>query len=208
MTDMTNTENTNTTEIETTETTPIEQHDEVKNPAAVLKKNKELLAKNAELTTRIAELESKLGEATASQEKLQNDFADFHIRRPLARLAEEISPLPDIWMAEFSKHFDLKVVENDDLGIFHKDGTRCKEPGRKGEKGGGDPVKFTAKGVWWLLCRDYLGVSSTPDSKRWVSMMHWHGPSGGGAPGSSGGSYEPSKPKDPAPAPKKAFGIQ
>ena len=209
MTDMTNTENTEIDHSQQQEAAPqTEQHDEVKNPTAVLKKNKELLSKNAELTARIADLEAQLADAAAKHEKVANDFEDFHIRRPLARLAEEISPLPDIWLQEFSKHYDLKVVENDDLGVFLKDGTRCMGPGSKGEKGGGDPVKFTAEGLWWLLCRDHLGISSTPESKRWVSMMHWFGPRGGGSPGSNGIRAASPAPQ-PAPQPKKkAYGIQ
>lgn len=194
----------NMTDINNTENT--EQYDEVKNPAAVLKKNKELLAKNAELTARIAELEGQLGDASTAQEKLQSEFADFHVRRPLARLAEEISPLSDVWMAEFSKHYDVNAVDGDELGIFHKDGKRCTVP--KGSKGEGDPVKFTAKDIWWMLCRDNVGGAGTPESKRWDALMHWHGPSGSGAPGSSGSPAPAPAPQQPLNTPKKAFGIR
>ena len=194
---------TNTNPIDNIDNTPQPEQPEVKNPAAVLAKNKELLTKNAELAARIAELEGQLTEAATNHEKLSNDFADFHIKRPLARLAEEISELPDVWMTEFSKSYDVKPVENDDLGIFTKDGKRCTIP--EGRTNGGEPVKFTAQAVWWMLC----DFSPESEAKRWRAMTNYMGPRGSGAPGSSGGfgRLAPTAPQKPQ-AQKPAFGIR
>lgn len=194
-----------------------DQLEEVKNPAAVLKKNKELLSRNAaqstqitEQATRITELEAQIQRLTEDNERLSKDFSEFHIRRPLARLAEEVSDLPDVWMAEFTKHYDLRPVEGDDLGIFDKEGNRCVWP--KGHTDAGQPVQFTARDIWWMLCSDNLGGGKgSPESKRWWAMTRYLGPQGTGAPGSTGWRASPSpatESKKEAEAPKPAYGIR
>lgn len=153
----------------------------VKNPAGLLAKNKELLAKTAELSGRIAELEAQAQSTATEYEELKSKFSDFHIRRPMAKLAEEISPIPDLWLAEFQKHFDVRAV-GDDLGIFTKDGERCTIP--KNYIGGGKPVEFTAKSVWYML-EWYVPDRTAPEVRRWRAMMRCLGPTGSGATVSS-----------------------
>ncbi|GEM_PF-5051321 len=193
-----------------------DQLEEVKNPAAVLKKNKELLSRNAaqstqitEQATRITELEAQIQRLTHDNERLSKDFSEFHIRRPLARLAEEVSDLPDVWVAEFTKHYDLRPIEGDDLGIFDKEGNRCMWP--KESSDAGKPVQFTARDVWWMLCQDNVRSNRTPESKRWAAMMRYFGPQGTGAPGSTGWRASPSlatESKKEAEAPRPAYGIR
>lgn len=194
----------------------IEQEVEVKNPAAVLKKNKDLLARNAaqsahitEQATRITELEAQIQRLTEDNERLSKDFSELHVRRPLARLAEEISDLPDVWMAEFSKHYDLRPVENDDLGIFDKQGNRCVFP--KGSVGEGEAVKFEVRDIWWMLCRENVWNQATPESRRWGAMMRYFGPTGSGAVGSTSrrvSSPVTAESKNVAETPKTAYGIR
>jgi len=166
---------------------------EVKNPAAVLAKNKELLAALSAANARIAELEAQAAQFTADHDALKAEFDTFHIRRPLTRLAEEISPIPDVWRGEFLNHFDVKAV-GDDLGIFTKDGERCVIP--KGYVGAGEPVKFDARAVWGMLAT-YVEDANAPNVKRWKAMMNYFGPQGSGARGSTGAVRPPSAPEMP-----------
>jgi hypothetical protein len=200
---------------EATETTIAEPVPEpqIKDPGAVLAKNKELLSRNARLgedlgsaQARIAELEAQIQSFAADYAEMQSKFSDFHIRRPLARLAEEISPIPDVWIAEFQKNYDVKAV-GDDLGIFTKDGQRCVTP--KGWTGEGQPVKFTARDVWGMLAY-FVPDKSAPDVKRWAAMTNYFGPTGGGAPGSSSSAIHHSEApvQGPKPANSPAFGLR
>lgn len=176
---------------------------EVKNPAGLAQKNRELLAKNADLTARVAELEAQANQHATDMAALQADFDTFHIRRPLARLAEEISPLPDLWQAEFLKHYDLKP-EGDDLAIFTKKGKRCVVP--EGYTRSGEPFKFNAKSIWEMLA--YLVPDKkAPEVARWHALMRYFGPSGGGASGLSG-SRATTEPAPEAPAPRPPLGLR
>ncbi|MCA0241121.1 MAG: hypothetical protein LCI02_09670 [Proteobacteria bacterium] len=192
---------------QTHETTPEPTGDEVKNPAAVLLKNKELLARNAELQARVTELEGQAQALTEAHSKLQADFADFHIRRPLARVAEQISPVPDLWMAEFSKLYDVRQV-GDDLRVFDKKtGEMCVVP--EGTRTAGKPIDLTPESLWAFLDR---GVSERskkdsecdPQAARFNWLMRYLGPSGGGAVGSFGSGLKGVMPSAPAPSPEPA----
>lgn len=124
--------------------------------------------------------------ALAEVENLKATFQDFHIKRPLARLAEEISPIPDVWTAEFTKKYKVEA-EGDDLRIFTLDGKPCLIP--KGFTNAGQPIKFTASDVWGLLCW-YVPDTKAPEVKRMAAMTNYFGPRGTGA-GSSTYSKPP-----------------
>lgn len=182
------------TETTVPETTPEPQ---VKDPGAVLAKNKELLSRNSKLgedlsaaQARVAELEVQIQSSAAEHEELKSKFSDFHIRRPLARLAEEISDVPDLWTTEFLKHYEVKAT-GDDLGIF-KNGQRCVLA--KGKIGAGEPYKFTSQDIWALLAFD-VEDTGTPEVRRWRGLMNYFGPSGSGARGSTHSTYTPPKPE-------------
>lgn len=189
------------------ETTPEPTGDEVKNPAAVLLKNKELLARNAELQARITELEGQAQALTEAHGRLQADFADFHIRRPLARVAEQISPVPDLWLAEFSKLYDVRQV-GDDLRVFDKKtGELCVVPADT--RGAGKPIDLTPESLWAFLDRGVSSLSKKdsecdPQAARFNWLMRYLGTSGTGYVPSHSSGLSSAAPSAPAPGPEPA----
>ncbi len=185
---------------------------EVKNPAGLIAKSRALLARNAELTARVTELEGQLQTAASEHEKLQASFNDFHIRRPLARLAEEVSSLPDLWIAELGRFYDIKAAD-DDIGVFTKDGKRCTWPA--GYVNAGKPYAFTAADLWHLLAEPAwrargLKQPAEPQAARFADLMRYFGPSGSGATASAYRGLTSHTPtRDPAPTPAApAFGLR
>lgn len=152
----------------------------------------ELLAEKKNADKRAKGFEDQLQAALVEVENLKVAFQDFHIKRPLARLAEEISPIPDVWTAEFTKKYKVEA-EGDDLRIFTLDGKPCLIP--KGFINAGQPIKFTASDVWGLLCW-YVPDTKAPEVKRMAAMTNYFGPQGSGA-GSSTYSKPPGAPQTP-----------
>lgn len=72
----------------------------------------EVLAKRQNDKTRIAELESTV---TGLQGKLTENAATIHeltVGGPLKTMAESISPLPELFLEQFAKHFKVEMVNN------------------------------------------------------------------------------------------------
>ena len=114
------------TEENTIDTTTPEA-EEVRNPAAVLAKNKELLARNAELSAKLEDAATRIAELEAAQaERAAIDLAN-----SMRAAALEAGALPDALddvMARASKRCAWKCSKNGTLTTadgetFNKDGT-------------------------------------------------------------------------------------
>ena len=155
--------------------------------------NAELSQKAKDRKAKVTELEGKLATAEAS-------LREYQIDRPLRRLAEDISTIPDIWEMLFSKHYKLEMREGT-LTVLDSEG----EPVKTAD---GSPVPFTSKALG-----DYVCSGDSEAAKQFARLTIVTRASGSGADGGKQGTNPMSvttigKPKEEPAVPLQQFGLR
>lgn len=189
----------------TENTTIVTDETEVKNPAAVLAKNKELLAKNAELAAKVTELEGQLAQAQEGRAKAvetaQADANAWKVRwhqeavlKPLERDIQAAAGVPWKYLYDVATEAGiLKMVPGED---------GMDRPQWLDE--GGNPADLKL-GLWHYL----NSMSDKLPESGLVRCVRGSGASGGGAIGNMGSSIVRAPAPEPtAPQAKPAFGLR
>ena len=137
------------------------------------KTNKSLLAKSAERKGRIAELETENAVLKTTAETAQAKYQEAIIGVPLRALAENISPVPKMWLSEFLKYYKVEAGEDDKPAILNLDGTPVLV--------NGEPIAFTPNALWRLLTGGENDYAATEKKKTFALITRWCGASGSGA---------------------------
>jgi hypothetical protein len=131
----------------------------------------ELLTRTQTQKARITELESEAVLLREQVEKAVTTMRAAVIDVPLKRLATEISPVPELFLSELAKDYNVEPNEDGTLPLLAKDGKRVN--GRDGK-----PVELTHIGLYTLLA----GVNGSSDSERakvFKVLLKYAGASGG-----------------------------
>lgn len=156
--------------------------DEVKNPAAVLAKNKELLARNAELQARVGELEGQLQTAQGAETTWRDRWHQAAVLAPLEADLRTAAVGPWKYLRDTCTELGLLKMQSDDDGL--------ERPAWFDEKG--EPADLS-NGLWRFLSDVYGRTGGELGN-----AIRGPGASGGG----SGGNYHP-RMTSPAPAPAR-----
>jgi hypothetical protein len=122
---------------------------------------------------------------------------DATVVAPLRQMAEEVSPVPELWLAEFGKHFKVDLKDGK-LAVL----TSAGEPAMLKDS----PVEFTRGALTTLLAK-----SDDPTLKAFKTIMVASYASGGGAGGAQGGrAYfgNDGKQSEPAQPERVRFGLR
>ena len=136
------------------------------------KTNKSLLAKSAERKGRIAELETENAALKTTAETAQAKYQEAIVGVPLRALAENISPVPKMWLSEFLKFYKVEANEDDKPAILNLDGTPVMV--------NGEPIAFTPNALWRLLTGGENDYAATEEKKTFALITRWCGASGSG----------------------------
>jgi hypothetical protein len=128
--------------------------------AELLKKSKERKAKVAEHEITITDLQTQLTAATAA-------LHDATVGAPLRSMAATLSPIPDVWLAEFAKHYKVELKDGK-LALLTLDG--------KAVMAGDVEVPFDAQAVGKLLT-----AGDNEDLASFKHIMYGSRATGGGA---------------------------
>ena len=137
--------------------------------AELLKKSKERKAKVAEHEATITDLQARLSTA-------QTALADATVGAPLRSMAATLSPVPELWIAEFGKHY-ITELKDGKLQVLDMDG----KPVMDGESA----IDFTASAIAKLL----IGTDKD-DLATFAHIMYGSKASGGGASPSPGSQVQ------------------
>jgi hypothetical protein len=159
----------------------------------------EVTEKSRTRKARIAELESQLADATGKLAVSETALHEATVGAPLRQLAATVSPVPELWTAEFQKHYKLQLKDGK-LSVLDLEG----KPVVGGD--GKEPIAFEPNAIAKLVTDDDNAISQTFKHITAVSFS-----SGGGASGTKeqtlpGTDYRP-KPKTPD-APRAQFGLR
>ncbi len=151
----------------------------------------ELTNKATNRKTRIAALEDENKKLKASLATAEHAAYEATVGEPLQRLADAISPMPDLFLAEFAK-LGYKIAKRDGkLVVMQND---------KPVEG----TEFTMDGLVKLLAK-----SDDPAHKNFKHLIITSRASGGGAVGQQPSSFIPVEEKlKPSNAPKTNFGLR
>ena len=120
----------------TTTETPVNEIEVLrKTNVTLLQKSRDRKAKITEHEATIADLQSRLSAASTA-------LHDATVAQPLRKMAETLSPVPELWLAEFAKHFKVELKDGK-LAVLTAKG----EPATDGDK----PVEFDAPSLIKLL---------------------------------------------------------
>lgn len=161
-------------------TTPETDAVEIKNPAALLAKNKELLAKLAESNTALKATQDALGVAQASATDWQARWHKTAVLDVLDAELKAVSGVPFKYMADTLKEMGLLKMETDKEGI--------QRPVFFDEKG---EAADLSNGLHRFLCGTYERLGPGNELGQ---VLRGSGARGSGAMSSSGGYMTPEKP--------------
>jgi hypothetical protein len=143
--------------------------------------NAELLqtkkALQAKLETALSELATSQANNVTLQEQVkaaQQTVHDSIVGVPLRRMAAELSELPELWLSEFQKRYDVQADDKGNLSILTKDGKPTKDVN-------GKPLEFEAHAVWRLLTGGASSYAKSEDAKLFATLTKWHGAVGAGS---------------------------
>jgi methionyl-tRNA formyltransferase len=157
--------------------------------------NAELLKKSADRKARILELEASTAELTTKLTTADTVIHEMTVGAPLKRMAESVSPVPEIWLAEFAKHFKVELKDGK-LAVL----TLTGEPATNKK---GESVEFTNAGIVGLVAN-----SDKDELKAFNVITIVSKASGGGATGSTGSGNFPTETKPTAAKPTVHFGLR
>jgi len=159
------------------------------------KVNAELLQAKHTLKARVTTLESEVVQLTEKADKATATMRAAVIDLPLSRIAVEVSPVPELWLTEFRKDYNIEANEDGSLSLLTKDGKPVKARD-------GKPLEFTHSGLYQLL----VGVNGKAETERATVFKHIMKYSGAGRTASTHTRLSPT------PAEKKdapvAFGLR
>lgn len=173
---------------------------------ALKEEKRNLSLKNRQIAQELEAARAELEAVKQEKEELKN----FHLRAPLVKLANEISPLPDVFLAEFQRFYKIDMVD-DEIQIFTLDGERfLHNADRHISRGGkswveerdGDPVKFEEEDIWRAL----TNLRDKAQRERWACMIRGTRAVGMGATGGRGVGPSRTTPSTSA-APTKTPGL-
>ena len=122
-----------------TATAPETDTPEVKNSAAILKKNKELLAKLAETTTALKTAQDALKTAQDTHATTAAQLRTARIEDPLAVIVKTLSPHPGLMTKTLKDLFDVELDASGQPVLMNKDGAPLTWQ-RKGSNGATEDV--------------------------------------------------------------------
>ena len=155
--------------------------------AELVKKSRDRKAKVAEYAATITDLQARLTTAETA-------LADATVGAPLRSMAAALSPVPELWLAEFAKHYKVELKDGK-LQVLGMDG--------KAVMDGEAAIEFTAPSIVKLL----IGGQDA-ELGSFPHIMYGSKASGGGASPSPGSQvHYPEKQKD-APPSKPQFGLR
>ncbi len=181
---------------------------EVKNPAGLAQKNRELLAKNADLTARVAELEAQLAQtqesAAMAQEAAQRDQAEWKLRwyqeaveKPLMAEIQAAAAVPAKYLRDIAVDMGLLKMQPGEDGM--------NRPHWLDETGAPADLKH---GLHRFLCSVHGRLHKDGGGTELGRALRGTGASGGGATG-NGWRAHPAAAPEPAPAPARpALGLR
>lgn len=175
-------------------TTPEATDIEVKNPVALLAKNKDLLGKLAEANATIQTTQAALKTEQEKHAMTTAQLRTARIEDPLQVIVNKLSPHPNLMTKTLKDIFDIALDSDGKPVLLKKDGSPLVWE-RKGKHGTKEDVPVTLEHesmVKWLL-NGFEGHSDSPE----VLMFK---PQGSGAMGSNGSSFSASKAQAPTPA--------
>ena len=168
------------------------------------KTTKELIEGKHALKAKIAELEANNATLQTKADDEAKARYEATINVPLKRLATKMAVIPNIFLQEFDKEFNLEIDDKTGaLVLMTKDGKVVKGKDDKA-------VEVSEQGLYHYLTTDKGNAERT---KTFSHLLIYRGASGGGAGGqqrSTGVSYQdgpakqPPKPK----APEIVFGLK
>jgi hypothetical protein len=173
---------------------PIEQPNEI----AVLKQTlADVRAKATARKARITELETQVATLTTNLNASQTALQDITVNAPLRQMAEAVSPVPDIWLAEFGKHYKAESKDGK-LSLL----TIAGEPALDSA---GKPLEFTQSSLI-----SHFTKTVNPIFKPFQTIMASSNASGGGATGASAGrpTYAERTPATPQAKPSLNLGLR
>ena len=136
---------------------------------------------NAELSTKARERKARIEELETLNATLQTKTAEAEAARhdalvgvPLRKIAATVSPVPQLWLAEFAKHYKIEADTDGNLSVQTLDGKPARDRNEK-------IVEFTPHGLWNLLASDAVITGGTKDerSKTFHHLMNYFGATGG-----------------------------
>lgn len=187
------------TEEEFIESTGLPPEEEV---LRLRKSQRSILAKSHERKARIEELESQNAGLSSKIIAAEAQVQDALVGAPLRALAESISDVPKLWLAEFLKSYKVESTDGK-LAVLNLDGT----PILAGDK----PVPFTPNGIWTLVTGGATNFGRDETTATFAAITRWCGAKGSGASATSGGgSVHPpvSTPKAPPKSVETQFGLR
>ncbi len=180
---------------------------EVKNPDALLKKNRQLLQELTETKAALQVAQEALGTAQSANEATAAQLHTIRVTDPLARIVATLSPHTGLMTKTLNDLFDVKLDAEHNPHLFDKQGqplawTETDRQGRTTEH----LVELNQESIMqWML----WGFEGNPDGPKALMFKA----QGCGAVGSNGGSYRaqatPPAARAPAPAtPEPGFGLR
>lgn len=128
----------------------------------------ELLQAKATLKARVTTLETEAVALTEKAKKAEATMRAAIVDLPLKRLAEQISPVPELFLSELQKDYSIEPNDEGALVLLTKaDGKPVMKNGK--------PIEFTHNGLYQALTED----SSNERSKTFLTIMRYSGAIGG-----------------------------
>lgn len=104
--------------------------------------NADLLKKSRDRKAKVTEHETTIADLTARLTTAETALHEATVGTPLRAMAVTVSPVPELWLAEFAKHYKVEMKDGK-LQVLDTDG----KPAMDGEQ----PVEFTAPAIIKLL---------------------------------------------------------
>lgn len=151
--------------------------------AALRTSNAELLKKSRDRKAKITEHEATITDLQARLSTAETALQDAIVGAPLRSMAAALSPIPDVWLAEFAKHYKVELKDGK-LSLLTLDG----KPVMDGES----EVPMDATAISKLLT-----AGENEDLASFTHIMYGSKATGGGAsPSPSYGVTFPEKQQD------------
>ena len=164
-----------------------EQQTEIKNPEALLKKNRDLLRELNEAKAALKAAEDALEAAQGVNAKLEGDLYRACATEPLEAIVQSLSNSPGLMKRALEDLMDIRLDDDHKPLLFDKEGKPLSwvEKGRNGITKE-IPVEFNRESiVQWIL----NGFEGNPDGPQALLPR----PQGAGATGSHGGIASPAR---------------
>lgn len=116
---------------------------EIKNPEALLKKNRELLRELTEAKTALQASQEALAGAQGVNQKLTDDLRTIRIEDPLNAIVASLTKSPGLMMRALKDLFDVELDENNKPVLLNKEGQPLTYRRPKGNHGYTEEVAVT-----------------------------------------------------------------